>query len=82
MTAIAALEHPHVVRALDAGDEDQWHYLVMEYLDGLDLNRVTRRIPDASIGTACELIRQAALGLGAIHDAGMVHRDIKPSNLF
>ncbi len=82
MTAIAALEHPHVVRALDAGDEDQWHYLVMEYLDGLDLNRVARRIPDIPRGAACEIIRQAALGLGAIHDAGMIHRDIKPSNVF
>ncbi len=82
MTAIAALEHPHVVRALDAGDEDQWHYLVMEYLDGLDLNRVAKRIPDISVGTACEIIRQAALGLGAIHNEAMIHRDIKPSNIF
>jgi serine/threonine protein kinase len=82
MTAIAGLEHPNIVRAMDAGDEDQWHYLVMEHLDGLDLNRVARRIPDIPVGTACEIVRQAALGLGAIHDAGMVHRDIKPSNVF
>ncbi|MEQ1830200.1 MAG: serine/threonine-protein kinase, partial [Pirellula sp.] len=82
MTAIAALEHPNVVRALDAGDEEQWHYLVMEYQDGLDLNRVAHRIPDISVRAACEIIRQGALGLSAIHQAGMIHRDIKPSNLF
>ncbi len=82
MTSIAALEHANVVRALDAGDEDDWHYLVMEYLEGLDLSQICRRVPDVSVGAACELIRQAALGLAAIHAVGMVHRDVKPSNIF
>jgi len=82
MTAIAALEHPNIVRATDAGEEDQWHFLVMEYLEGLDLGKICRRVPEIPIGVACEMIRQAALGLDAIHNAGMVHRDIKPSNLF
>ena len=82
MTSIAALEHPHVVRAIDAGDEGGWHYLVMEYLDGADLSRVSRRMGELPLRTVCELIRQAALGLGAIHSLGMTHRDVKPSNLF
>ena len=82
MTSIAALEHAHVVRAIDAGDQDGWHYLVMEYLDGADLGQVCRCVGQLPVGTACELIRQAALGLAAIHDLGMTHRDIKPSNMF
>ncbi len=82
MTSIAALEHANVVRALDAGDEDDWHYLVMEHLEGLDLSQICRRVSDVSVGAACELIRQAALGLAAIHAVGMVHRDVKPSNIF
>jgi len=82
MTSIAALAHPHVVRAIDAGDEGGWHFLVMEYLDGADLSKVCRRMSDIPLPTACELVRQAALGLGAIHSLGMTHRDIKPSNLF
>ena len=82
MTSIAALEHPHVVRAFDAGDQDGWHYLVMEYLDGADLGQVCRCVGQLPIGTACELVRQAALGLAAIHELGMTHRDIKPSNMF
>ncbi len=82
MTSIASLEHAHVVRAIDAGDEGGWHFLVMEYLDGADLSKVCRRISDIPLPTACELVRQAALGLGAIHSLGMTHRDIKPSNLF
>ncbi|MEZ6137975.1 MAG: serine/threonine-protein kinase [Pirellulaceae bacterium] len=82
MTAVAALEHPHVVRAIDAGESEGWHYLVMEHLDGLDLSRIGRRVPDITIGAACEVIRQAALGLSAVHEQGLVHRDVKPSNIF
>lgn len=82
MTSIAALENPHVVRAIDAGDQGGWHYLVMEYLDGLDVSKVIRRVSDIPIGAACEITRQAALGLAAIHSLGMTHRDIKPSNIF
>lgn len=82
MTSVAALEHPHVVRALDAGEDGPWHYLVMEYLDGADLSKVSRRMGELPLATSCELIRQAALGLDAIHSLGMTHRDIKPSNLF
>jgi hypothetical protein len=44
MTAIASLEHNHIVRATDAGHEDGWHYLVMEYLEGFDIGRVATRI--------------------------------------
>ncbi len=82
MTCVAALEHPNVVRALDAGDQDDWHYLVMEYLDGLDVSRVARRSEAIPISAACEVVRQAALGLEAIHQSGLVHRDLKPSNIF
>ncbi len=62
MTAIAALEHAHVVRAIDAGEEKGWHYLVMEYLEGADLGRIVRCLGPLPLSTACELIRQAATG--------------------
>ncbi len=82
MTSVAAIEHPNVVRAMDAGEESGWHYLVMEFLEGLDLSRVSRRIGVLSVSQVCEIGRQAALGLAHVHGLGMVHRDIKPSNLF
>ena len=82
MTSIAALEHPHIVRALDAGEDQGHHYLVMEHLEGFDLGRITRRVCEISVPSACEIVRQAAMGLEAIHEANMVHRDVKPSNLF
>ncbi|WP_167546942.1 serine/threonine protein kinase [Stieleria maiorica] len=81
MTTIASLEHPQIVRATDAGHEAGWHYLVMEYLNGLDIGRIAGRMGQLEVADACEIIRQAALGLAHIHDSGLVHRDIKPSNL-
>ena len=81
MVVVAALQHAHIVSATDAGHEDGWHYLVMEYLDGLDVGCVARRLGPLPVVDACEIVRQAALGLSEIHAAGLVHRDIKPSNL-
>ncbi len=81
MRAAGKLQHPHVVRALDAGDVDGTHYLVMEFVDGCDLAALGTRVGPLRISDACELIRQAAIGLQHIADHGLVHRDIKPSNL-
>ncbi len=81
MTTIAALEHPNVVRATDAGHQHGWHYLVMEYLDGLDVGRIASRMGQLEFVDACEIVRQAALGLAHVHNSGLVHRDVKPSNL-
>ncbi len=80
--AIGQLEHPHIVSAWDAGCIDGIHYYVTELLHGHDLAQwvQTRGMP--SIGAACEVIRQAALGLQHAHDHRFVHRDIKPANLF
>jgi serine/threonine protein kinase len=81
MKAIGRLEHPHVIRAHDAGEADGVHFLVMEYLDGADLSRVMDHVGPLSVADACELVRQAALGLEYAHQQGLVHRDVKPSNL-
>lgn len=80
MRAVGRVVHPHIVRALDAGEYDGQHVLVMEYVDGVTLRDLLRKPESVAVG--CEIIRQAALGLSAIHAAGMVHRDLKPSNLF
>lgn len=81
MEAIGGLNHPHVVRATDGGEEAGLYYLVMEYIDGTDLEKLARRLGPLPVATACELVRQAALGLVAIHARGWVHRDLKPGNL-
>lgn len=81
MAAVAGLNSPHVVSASDAGEASGWHYLVMEHLDGLDLGRLAARVQRLTVADACELTRQAAVGLAHVHAAELVHRDIKPSNL-
>lgn len=81
MKAVGKLEHPHIVRALDAGDEAGVHFLVMEYIAGCDLGRLLQVKGRLEVPLACELIRQAALGLQHAHDHNLVHRDVKPSNL-
>lgn len=81
MEIIGGLDHPNIVRASDAGEEDGMHYLVMDHVDGLDLSRLVRRVGPLPVAEACEIVRQAAEGLAYVHDAKLVHRDIKPSNL-
>lgn len=81
MLAVGQLNHPNIVAATDAGIADGRRYLVMEYIDGLDLAELCRRVGRLSIADACEVIRQAATGLAHAHERGIVHRDIKPTNL-
>jgi len=81
ITVVAQLSHPNVVAAIDADQADEAHFLIMEYVDGVDLGRLVREKGPLPIPLACEYIRQAALGLEHAHAKGLVHRDVKPSNL-
>ena len=75
------LVHPNIVMVHDAGDDEHRLYLVMEYVDGCDLQRLTKQNGQLPVGAACEMVRQAALGLRHADEHFLVHRDIKPSNL-
>jgi formylglycine-generating enzyme required for sulfatase activity/serine/threonine protein kinase len=79
--AAAQLQHPNVVRIHGADKAGDVHYLAMEYVAGTDLSKLVGQRGPLPVAVACEYIRQAALGLQHIHEAGLVHRDIKPSNL-
>ncbi|MCC6418154.1 MAG: protein kinase, partial [Gemmataceae bacterium] len=77
----AQLDHPHVVRALDADVDGDRCYFAMEYVEGIDLARLVKERGPLPVAQACDHVRQAALGLGHAHERGLVHRDIKPGNL-
>jgi serine/threonine protein kinase len=81
MAAIGHLSHPNIVQALDAGIDHTTHYLAMEYVDGANVESLLQQIGALKVEDACEIIRQAALGLAYAHASGIVHRDIKPANL-
>ncbi|MEM1227967.1 MAG: serine/threonine-protein kinase [Planctomycetota bacterium] len=81
MQAIGQVQHPNVVVAHDAGQIDGTHFIAMEYVDGETLAARQRRDGTLAVGDACDVVRQAAIGLQHAHDQGLIHRDIKPGNL-
>ncbi|MFO0843473.1 MAG: protein kinase [Gemmataceae bacterium] len=81
MRAAGKLDHPNIVRAHDAEQAGDLLYLVMEYVEGLSLDKLVAQRGPLPIGLACRCAAQAAEGLRHAHERGMVHRDIKPGNL-
>jgi serine/threonine protein kinase len=75
------LSHPNIVTAFDADQAGGQHFLVMEHVAGVDLDRKVKQTGPLPIRRACHFARQAALGLQHALEKGMVHRDIKPQNL-
>jgi serine/threonine protein kinase len=79
--AVAALNHPNIVRAYDVDVEGKTYFLVMEYVDGVNLQDLVTRHGRLDPTRAAHYISQSAEGLQHAHQAGLVHRDIKPANL-
>jgi WD40 repeat protein/tRNA A-37 threonylcarbamoyl transferase component Bud32 len=73
--------HPNVVRAFDAELSDGTMFLAMEYVEGIDLDKLVKDSGPLPVAEACTYASQIAAGLAACHAAGLVHRDIKPKNL-
>ncbi len=79
--AAAQLAHPNIVAAYDADQAGITHFLVMEFVEGVDLDQVLRQRGRLPFAEACDYARQTALGLQHAWERGMVHRDVKPHNL-
>ena len=88
MRAVAQLQHPNIVAAVDAGetagngaDDPVLHYFVMEYVPGQDLEKHVETQGPLPVAKACDLAYQIASALAEAHKHNLVHRDIKPSNV-
>lgn len=79
--AVAALDHPNIVHAYDVDKEADRHYIVMEYVEGKDLQRTVETDGPLEVAQAVDYVRQAAEGLAHAHGRNMVHCDVKPANL-
>ena len=79
--AAGRLVHSHVVTLFDAGEADGLYFLAFEFVEGPDLSRRMKEPPPLTLGQILRIAREAAEGLAAAHDRGIVHRDIKPSNI-
>jgi serine/threonine protein kinase len=81
--AASRIRHPNIVDVTDIGTTaDGMVFLVMEYLEGENLEERLRRVHRLALFDAVNIVGQVARGLGAAHELGIVHRDLKPANVF
>jgi len=79
--ATSQLDHPNIVRCYDVDNEGDTHYIVMEFIEGKDLNTIVKQEGPLPLELACNYIAQSAEGLEHAHEKALIHRDVKPANL-
>ena len=80
--AAVKLKSEHVARVSDVGEHRGAPYMVMEYLEGANLEELVQKVGPLPIDEAVEYVVQACDGISEAHAAHIVHRDLKPANLF
>jgi eukaryotic-like serine/threonine-protein kinase len=78
---ITSLVHPNIVRVFDFGQEEDFYFYAMEYIDGVSLRNLIQDRGHLSLYHGIEIVRDAARGVAYAHQHGVIHRDIKPSNV-
>ncbi|MCP3771768.1 Stk1 family PASTA domain-containing Ser/Thr kinase [Paenibacillus sp. MZ04-78.2] len=79
--AAASLSHPNVVSIYDVGQEEDIHYIVMEYVEGTNLNEQIKEIAPLQVEEAVHIASQICDALDHAHHNQIIHRDIKPHNI-
>ncbi len=75
------MHHPSVISVYDAGQEDDYNYIVMEYVDGVTLQDYVVGDKSLTPNQVVDVIYQCAKGLDYVHRQGVIHRDLKPGNI-
>lgn len=78
---LAGLEHPNIVRMYDYGEENNLYFMVMEYLNGINLSTLLKQKGKIQFDELIPILNNVADALDYAHRAGLVHRDVKPSNV-
>jgi serine/threonine-protein kinase len=78
---LAELEHPNIVQLYDYGVENDLYFMVMEYLNGMNLSALLKEKGQFPLDELVPLLQDVSRALDYAHGAGLVHRDIKPSNV-
>jgi predicted Ser/Thr protein kinase len=79
--SVASLNHPNIVQVYDFGYQDGVSYMVMEYINGLELSMMLKQAGKLPIDMVVAIVSKIASALDYAHEQGLVHRDIKPSNI-
>jgi serine/threonine protein kinase len=79
--AAAKVEHPNVIQVLNVAEEKAQHFIILQYIDGENLEQMLDRSGKLDLQTATRIARDAAAGLEGLHSQAIVHRDIKPANI-
>lgn len=79
--AMAELNHPNIVSIRDIGEEDGQQFLVMEYVDGLDLKKYIQDHAPLSNNEVVRIMEEVLSAMTLAHQQGIVHRDLKPQNI-
>lgn len=78
---LAALKNPHITNLIEVNEEGGRHYIVLEYVEGIDLQRALKQHGPLPTRVALSIVADAARGLLDAHQRDMIHRDIKPENI-
>ena len=79
--SVSALSHPNIVEVYDVGEEEEQHYIVMEFIDGKTLKQLVQKRGALTVTEVIDIMAQITDGLTQAHDAYIIHRDIKPQNI-
>lgn len=79
--AVASLSHPNIVGVYDVGRDGEYHYMVMEYIEGDNLKNIIRQGAPLPVSEAVNIAKQICEGLDHAHENGIIHRDIKSHNI-